>query len=75
MTANVPDPDDKYPYREGVLILSAMIVSGIVTLAVSLWVLRDADLINVSVREVRTEENSRGARLPDQPVPTRTNRE
>ena len=53
------DREDRHPYREGTLIFAAMILSGILTVAVSVWFLAGRELVGVSVRDVDHVERVR----------------
>ena len=64
-------PEDRRVYREGVLIFSAMILSGIVTVTASVWIIRSTDLVQVSVREERATsriDQLKANRTPPRPV-------
>ena len=67
---DVTDPIRRYPHREGVLLIAAMILSGILTVSVSVWILNRTDLIGMSVREVPDDERLQGPRMPAEPVPS-----
>ena len=56
------------PHREGVLLIAAMVISGLITVSVSVWILKQSDLIGMSVREDRTAEQMRGPQQPPNPV-------
>ena len=66
-----PVPRERFLYREGVLIFAAMILSGIVTVGASVYIVRNTDLIQMSVREPKADrvEQLRKNRTPPKPVP------
>lgn len=57
MSASNRDPaagiDDRHPYREGLLIIAAMVLSGILTVSVSVWIVRGTDLLDSERKEFR----------------------
>ena len=55
--------EDRHPYREGLLIVAAMVISGIITVSVSVYIVSKTDLLKTT-REVREP----GPRAPVIPV-------
>ena len=53
------DREDRHPYREGLLIFAAMILSGILTVTVSVWIVGGRNLIGISVRDPAHAEQVR----------------